>query len=88
MAHLKDHNQKEKKQVTDNLQQENFDWGYNSFHYTRGSTTVDVEVIMSEQGSTAENSRIFQITCPKKLDEASINKELLKLDAFEGSKPK
>jgi len=87
MAH-KDHKQSTKKQVTEDLEQENFDWGYNSFYYERGSNTVDVEVIMNEGGSTAENSRMFQISVPNKLDEASINKELLKLDAFIGSKLK
>jgi len=87
MAKKFKHNQKVKKQVHENLQAEDFDWGYTAITYENGSATAEVQVLISEKKSTAENSRNFTIAAPADLSEESINAELLKLDAFSGSTP-
>ena len=87
MTYTYDHNQPADKQVTEDLQLENFDWGFYHVDHERDSGTVDIAVIMRVVGQAAENSRVFQIPVPSAWDAASINIELLKLPAFAGSAP-
>lgn len=85
MTHTYTHNQRTKKQLSEDLTAKGFDWGLFGVNWLK-SNPAKINVQVSIGINDADNVRGFVIPTPASWDEDSINNELLKLDAFKGSK--
>lgn len=80
------HTQPTKKVISKDLAAKGFDWGLYGVNWLKSNPTqISIQVSIGING--ADNVRDFVIPTPASWDEEHINKELLKLPAFVGSKP-
>lgn len=78
------HNQPNEVQLPNNLNAKSFHWGLFGVNWVK-SNAAQILVSVQIDINGAKNVREFTIPTPASWDEASINKELIKLPEFKGS---